>query len=96
MKRENKLTKSLAAVNPNAGLNTYMDKIGEKTFSDGDKRKWKVQTVVLYQEDSAPLRKLKRVIEDSLNVDAAMSKVFRALLHAAEPEKVIEAYKALK
>ena len=94
MKRENKLTKSLAAVNPNAGLNTYMDKIGEKTFSD--KRKWKVQTVVLYQEDSAPLRQLKREIEDSLNVDAATSKVFRALLHAAEPEKVIEAYRTLK
>ena len=96
MKRENKLTKSLAGMKNDSELDTYLDKIGEKSFSDDEKQRWKVQTVLLYKSDAAPLKALKRGIEDALDVDVATSKLFRALLYSADLKRVIEAYKAIK
>lgn len=106
MARENKLAASLQNAKKNSasdfdekGLNAYLEKVGEKPFAEETHKKLKVQSVLLYQEDAMPLKQLKRYIEDQLDdgADVSTSKIFRALLHAAEPnDRFVEIYKALK
>lgn len=105
MTRENRLTASLQSMKKNTtdfddkDLNTFLEKVGEKPFNEEKHKKLKVQSVLLFQEDAEPLKYLKRYIEDQLDdgTDVSTSKLFRALLHAAEPnERFAEIYKALK
>ncbi len=97
--RENKLKKTLKTVAPidERKLGTYLEKI-EQHNPEKVLLRAKIQSISVYPDDVAVLRKLKHYIEEQTGaMNVPVSAIYRAAIHLiSADEKFLDVYKKIK